>query len=272
MKKLSIITINYNNRDGLRKTIESVINQTYKDYEYIIIDGGSTDGSLEIIKEFESKINIWVSEEDKGIFNAMNKGILKASGEYINFMNSGDCFYLNDTLEKIMPFYSEDIILGKNTEERNEHYFGHPSQEITMLDLFRKGINHQSTFIKRELFKNNLYDESLKIVSDWKFLIDVLVFKNCSFRNIDTIVTAYDTTGISSTSKVQLASERNQVLRSMLPERIFTDYVRYANSDSPLLELTPYFNKTYRFQNFIVKLVALLIKIHTFTRNLYQKK
>lgn len=87
--KYSIITINYNNADGLRRTIESVVNQTYKDIEYIIIDGGSTDGSVDVIKEYGSQIDYWVSEPDKGIYNAMNKGILQAHGEYLNFMNSG---------------------------------------------------------------------------------------------------------------------------------------------------------------------------------------
>jgi Glycosyltransferases involved in cell wall biogenesis len=272
MKKLSIITVNYNNCKGLRKTIESVVNQSFNNYEYIIIDGGSTDGSVEVIKEFENRIDYWISESDKGIYNALNKGILKSSGEYCNFMNSGDCFYNNDVLQEILPYCNEDIILGKRKEKDFTHSYGHSSETITMLDLFRQSINHQSTFIKRELFKDNLYDESLKIVSDWKFLIEVLIFKNCSFKNIDTVVTMYDTTGISSTAKKQLATERDQVLRSMLPERIYADYVRYAKSDSPLLELTPYFNKTAGFQKFIFGLVAFLIKIYIFTQKISSKK
>ena len=87
--KYSIITINYNNRDGLEMTINSVLGQSYQDLEYIIIDGGSTDGSVEVIKKYESRIDYWVSEPDKGVYNAMNKGIGKASGDYLNFMNSG---------------------------------------------------------------------------------------------------------------------------------------------------------------------------------------
>ena len=99
--KYSIITINYNNRDGLEKTIQSVINQTCQDFEFIIIDGGSTDGSVDIIKKYNDRINYWVSEPDKGIYNAMNKGILQAHGEYLNFMNSGDCFFDNEVLNKV---------------------------------------------------------------------------------------------------------------------------------------------------------------------------
>ena len=90
--KLSIITINYNNARGLERTIKSVICQTFTNYEYIIVDGGSTDGSLEVINKYADHISKWVSEPDEGIYNAMNKGTRMASGEYFNYMNSGDCF------------------------------------------------------------------------------------------------------------------------------------------------------------------------------------
>ena len=111
--KFSIITINYNNVEGLRNTIKSVVNQTYTDYEFIIIDGGSTDGSVEVIKEYANIITYWVSEPDKGIYNAMNKGIEVANGEYLNFMNSGDCFYNNDVLQKVADYHLEkDMIVG----------------------------------------------------------------------------------------------------------------------------------------------------------------
>ena len=98
--KYSIITVNYNNKEGLRNTIESVIHQTYRDFEFIVIDGGSTDGSAEVLKEYDSQITYWVSEKDKGIYNAMNKGIAKATGDYLNFMNSG-------TASTTKRYYSE---------------------------------------------------------------------------------------------------------------------------------------------------------------------
>ena len=111
--KYSIITVNYNNKEGLRRTIESVIHQTFHDYEFIIIDGGSTDGSMDVLKEYDAQINYWVSEPDSGIYNAMNKGIAKAKGEYLNFMNSGDCFYTADVLEKVSLYNSNaDFIVG----------------------------------------------------------------------------------------------------------------------------------------------------------------
>ena len=111
--KLSIITINYNNKAGLQKTIDSVICQTWKDYEWIIIDGGSTDGSKELIEQYQQYFAYWCSEPDKGVYNAMNKGITKAKGEYLNFMNSGDCFVCDSTLMDV--FFKEisaDIVAG----------------------------------------------------------------------------------------------------------------------------------------------------------------
>ena len=101
LPKLSIITVNLNNKAGLQKTIESVFSQTFTDYEYLVIDGGSEDGSKELIKKYENKFVYWVSEKDKGIFNAMNKGILKASGEYLLFLNSGDYFYDSAVLDDV---------------------------------------------------------------------------------------------------------------------------------------------------------------------------
>ena len=110
--KYSIITINFNNREGLERTIKSVITQTCQDFEYIIIDGGSTDGSIDIIKKYANKIHYWVSEPDNGIYHAMNKGVQFAHGEYLNFMNSGDFFIDIEVLSDLFPFLNNDIITG----------------------------------------------------------------------------------------------------------------------------------------------------------------
>ena len=115
--KYSIITINYNNRDGLEMTINSVLEQTYKDFEYIIIDGGSTDGSLEVIKKHAAQIDYWVSEPDNGIYNAMNKGIRKATGDYLNFMNSGDTYHTSSVLGDIANLDSESITWSPSTAQ-----------------------------------------------------------------------------------------------------------------------------------------------------------
>ena len=112
--KLSIITVNLNNRDGLQKTIDSVICQTFRDFEWIVIDGGSTDGSKELIEQYADHFAYWVSEPDKGIYNAMNKGIKVAKGEYLQFLNSGDSLWNETTLQGVVPFFSgtTDIFYG----------------------------------------------------------------------------------------------------------------------------------------------------------------
>ena len=174
--KFSIITINFNHRDGLQKTIESVINQTYSDYEYIIIDGGSDDGSVEVIKEYSDKITYWVSERDKGIYNGMNKGITKANGTYINFMNSGDVFYSKDTLEKVCSLMDDsDFIIGKDYNkdpDTGEVFTTILPSRISMAAFYMWTLPHQSAFIRRSLFDHSPYDESLRIVADWKFYMD----------------------------------------------------------------------------------------------------
>lgn len=120
--KYSIITVNYNNKEGLRNTIESVIHQTYRDFEFIVIDGGSTDGSAEVLKEYDSQITYWVSEKDKGIYNAMNKGIAKATGDYLNFMNSGDCFYDEGVLGRVARVETDaDFIVGRDYHSTKRH-------------------------------------------------------------------------------------------------------------------------------------------------------
>ena len=127
--KYSIITINYNNADGLRRTIESVVSQTYADYEYLIIDGGSTDGSVNAIKEYEDKISYWVSEKDGGIYNAMNKGVKVAHGEYLIFMDSGDVFYNDRVLENIESFQkTDDIIVGRVLTSEGQEFMHQPQQ------------------------------------------------------------------------------------------------------------------------------------------------
>ena len=161
--KFSIITVNYNNKEGLRNTIESVIHQTFHDFEYLIIDGGSTDGSVDVLQEYNQQIDYWVSEKDSGIYNAMNKGIAKANGEYLNFMNSGDCFYSLDILERVAKYqYNTDFIVGKDYHFCEEKQQGHASilpPRTTMIHFFEATLDHQSTFIKKCLFENSPYND-----------------------------------------------------------------------------------------------------------------
>ena len=258
--KYSIITINYNNKDGLKKTIESVINQSYKDFEYIIIDGGSTDGSVDVIRQYADKINYWVSEPDKGIYNAMNKGIMQAHGEFLNFMNSGDCFYNNQTLERVSQIPDVGIIIGRSITSTNEIIA--PHDPVTLYNICIYGINHQAVFYKKDFCKKYMYDESLKYVSDFKLCIQCLIIDNCSYKITDEIIATYDTTGISSCNPIKVDQERDIVLQQLFPPRLAKDFEFFRQLRSPLLPDIKYISKTYLFHMFIYKFVhsAVILK------------
>lgn len=260
--KYSIITINYNNRDGLEKTILSVINQTCQDFEYIIIDGGSTDGSVDVIKKYADRIDYWVSEPDKGIYNAMNKGILQAHGEYLNFMNSGDFFYDNEVLEKVLlENYNVDIIFGKAFVNNSEvTYCVH--KEISLYSLCITGFNHQATFYKKILFDNLTYDESLLLLSDWKFTTQQVIFHHCSYKFIDIIIVDYNLFGISSNNKDLAKKEQIQIIQSLLPERISNDYIYFSHMRSPLIEIIPFLSSKDRLHKLIIIIVKIIIKLY----------
>ena len=244
-KEFSIITVNYNNTDGLRKTIQSVINQDFKDFEFIIIDGGSTDGSVEVIKEYEKHITYWISEPDKGIYHAMNKGILQAHGEYLNFMNSGDCLYNRQTLKLVHEkSNNEDLILGWRETDKGLIETFNP--QITALSLFEGGLFHQAAFIKRFLAQKYPYNENRKIVSDWQFFFKTIIIENCNYTVIEQPLCLYDTTGISCTNTKAAFLEKGELLKEMLPEKIYIDYLRFLRINSPIINLIP---EIYKYKN-----------------------
>ena len=260
--KYSIITINYNNKEGLRKTIESVVNQSCKDYEYIVIDGGSTDGSREVIEEYADRISYWVSEPDKGIYNAMNKGIKAAHGEYLNFMNSGDCFNNVNVLHDILPQLNADIVTGNSINEDLSARPFHVSNRPTMIQFYSNTVDHQASFISRQLFEDTLYDESYKIVSDWKFYVEKIIFQNCTFSLIPVTVAICQNGGISEVRKDLDAKERSDVLAKMFPPRVLQDFERFKDKESPMLDLIPQFNRTDRLQKHILKTVKAILKTY----------
>ena len=258
--RFSILTINFNNKDGLSRTIKSVTSQFFKDFEYIIIDGGSTDGSVDVIKENSKDINYWVSEKDKGVYNAMNKGIAQAKGDYLIFMNSGDCFHAPDVLSSVAD-YQEDIICGKVLKGDATIPSGHYKPTISLVDLMRGSLPHQAMFIKRELMLKHPYDENYKILSDWKFCIEALVFDNCSFRNIDVIVADYDTSGISTNSNGLLPKEREIILKELFPPRIIADYQRLYPVDDELLDQSLLLTQTAGARKLVKGFTNLVLRI-----------
>jgi glycosyltransferase involved in cell wall biosynthesis len=257
--KLSIITVNYNDAEGLERTIQSVISQTFQDFEFIIIDGGSTDDSVEVIKKYENYIDYWVSERDGGIYPGMNKGLRQAKGEYLNFMNGGDCYHSPEVLENIFALDTDaDIITGTHAENglRNVGKGG-----VTMLDLYKWAIDHQASFIRREVALRHPYDEKYRIVSDWKFFIEALVLDNCTFYYTDTIVVDVDMKGISNSNFVLDKQERKAVLHELFPQRVLQDYQLLASIHPSLLEVAPRISKSQKIQKAVLKLANQLLKI-----------
>jgi len=259
--KYSIITVNYNNKDGLRKTIESVIHQTYRDFEFIVIDGGSTDGSKDVIKEYDTQIDYWVSEPDGGIYQGMNKGIKKATGEYLNFMNSGDCFYDENVLQHIYDKQLVfDIIVGKDYHYNSQAQQGFCTilpPRISMLTFYIQTLPHQSSFFKRNLFDNTRYDESLKIVADIKFYIQKICVEGCSVGLTNEIICRREPDGISKLYNKQRIAEHQAVIAEYLPYGAIKDYQTLTQLD----KMTTY-KLLYLLENSKgLKIITYLIKI-----------
>lgn len=239
MNKLSIITINRNNAIGLEKTIRSVLSQTNTDFEYVIIDGASTDDSVKVIRKYASSFDKrlkWVSEPDKGIYNAMNKGLGFASGKYVEFLNSGDCLVGESVIGRVcsqlgdMPILYGNLL--KDMPGKSIHRDkGFEGKEITFLDFYTGTLNHSSAFIRRDLFEQyGLYDESLKIVSDWKWFMQVIVFGNEKPVYTDIDVSLFDMNGISETQHHLTQKERKRVLEECINPSILSDYRQWAYS------------------------------------------
>lgn len=212
---VSIITINRNNLVGLQRTIASVLGQTWKEFEYIVIDGDSSDGSAEFIRTKDSLIDKWISEPDTGIYNAMNKGIKMASGEYLLFLNSGDELYSSNILEQNKDDIKEvDLVYFNIQMISDDKAYIHKYPDKLNFEFFqRSALGHPVTFIKKTLFDDiGYYDESLKIVSDWKFFITAVVYKKCSYKKIDRVFSKFYKDGISSIYKDLCDEERALVL------------------------------------------------------------
>lgn len=253
---LSIITINRNNAEGLKKTLASVAAQTHRQIEHIIVDGASTDGSVEVIKEYEianqsaeMPLTIrWISEPDSGIYNAMNKGIMMATGEYIQILNSGDVLAAADVTARMIEALQDNnqprILYGNMIKHNTngtfvrdlclgDSYKANTNQivrqiEWTMNNFIRGTINHNPTYIHCSLYeKYGLYDDSLKIVSDWKWFVKAVVFGAEQVYYIPIDVTIFDMTGISETNLDAREQERRMELEKMFPIAVLKDYDRW---------------------------------------------
>lgn len=215
--KISVITICYNEKN-VEETCISVVNQTFEDFEWIVIDGGSNNDVLNIFQKYKDRINIFISEKDNGIYNAMNKGIKLSKGDYLLFLNAGDSLFDKNSLIKVSRFLGkEDIIYGNlKTIQNGKSNIQKFPQKIPYYWLAYYALPHPSSFFKKELFdKHGLYNENYKIVSDWEKYIEFIDINKCSYRHIPITVSTFYCNGISSTLNDLQQKERDDVIKKL---------------------------------------------------------
>lgn len=271
--KLSIITVNLNNREGLKKTLDSVACQTWRDFEHIIIDGASTDGSVEVIQEYEKSIansqdptakTHWKSEPDTGIYNAMNKGIRMAKGEYCFFLNSGDYLVDSDVFGKVFKnTFNEDVVYGYIDLDWGDHVSLGPSPTKISLRTFIEGsLPHSGgSFTRRDAFDRwGLYDESLRIVSDKKWFLKAVGLSNATTKYLDMKLSVFDCHGINCTQRDLCEQEETLVLKELVPQRILMDYLEFHHFEEVLAkkEQDIKSTKSYKLGFCLLKPVKLL--------------
>ncbi len=250
--KISVITVTFNSLPALQRTARSVACQDFADYEYIVVDGASEDGTRDYLDRQESGITRWVSESDHGIYEAMNKGVRMATGDFCLFLNAGDTFITSHTLSDIVPCLDDaDIILGNEVlvNENGKMCGFTPSRGcFTLRHLLTSSVCHQASFIRRRVLLEHPYDESLKLVSDWKFILERYLEGRVIMKTVDIDICFFYAGGRTDKNPDIGRSERARVL-SLYPE-----YVKFSSA-------TPRKNPIKR----ILDHIRLIIK-----RNKYQ--
>ena len=217
--KISIITVVLNDLEGLKRTAKSVLSQEGADYEYIVLDGGSTDGSWEYIDSLEFR-GIKRKAVDKGIYNAMNNAVVLASGDYCLFLNAGDTFCDKNVLAKAEAIVGTcDFYVGHTYEIGKRTIKGMAPDPLTLDYLMQTSIYHQSTFIRRELLLKHPYNEQHKVVSDWEFFFERWL-SGCTYQKLDFFVSNYYLGGFSFVHQDLIGKERKEFMQKLLPARI----------------------------------------------------
>lgn len=214
---ITIVTINLNNKDGLKRTIGSVVNQTFFDkVEYVIIDGGSTDGSVDVIKEYDDNIAYWCSEPDGGIFPAMNKSIEHINGDYVLYLNSGDILNKNNVIERVYGELDKDIVYGNEYKVNNKRTLARFPDNLNENFFKKSALPHQSTFIRAELLKQRGYSDKWKVLGDWSWLRERIMVDGVSYKHLNFPISDYDLNGFSTINQKLFFAERDKYYKQSI--------------------------------------------------------
>ena len=241
--RITVITVCRNSVDTIERTFTSVLNQHYLPYEYIVIDGASNDGTLGMILKyqrlFEAKNVLfqYVSEPDKGLYDAMNKGIVKATGKFLIFMNAGDQSLNEKVLSKCLPYFLQEIdVISGIGYLSGQKWIPAKATDLSVAFFLKKSLNHQATFINRKLFQDNLYRTDLKIVGDSVFFFQALIMDNASYVDIPIEIALCEKPGLSGQEKKAFA-ELEVSIKGMLPDRMVSDIDFLINYYNPAVRM-----------------------------------
>lgn len=233
--KITIITAVYNCVDKIEQCISSVVNQTYNNLEYIVIDGGSTDGTVDVIKKYDGKIAYWCSESDKGIYDAWNKGVSHATGDYINFIGSDDAMYGHEVIENIITYLDNDVdVLAGNiiiVNEKNAFELLKNNGRIKDKSNYKGGcIVTQGAFVRRELCAKYKFDTSYKVASDYKFFLQYYYDESVRIKFIDDVIQYFSDGGVSSTEFDFVKQEDNKIYKEFGLEKLIDCHLSESES------------------------------------------
>ena len=269
---LSVVTVNYNNAGGLERTARSIAGQTSAgDVEWIVIDGGSTDGSREVMERYAAFIAYSVSEPDKGVYNAMNKGVDAAHGDYLLFLNSGDTFYDSDTVAAFLRRRNtEDVVYGNvvlvDARGKDTGHTSLPPEPLRPSFFWHNNLCHQAIFFSRRCFEHYRYNEQLKISSDMELVL-TLLYERYSFGSFDRFIARYDNTGMSSTPEGQALwrEEFNEIIHRIFAEGVLAEIqTKFQYEDVDIARMSMDIINSNRFMRHLTRL--FLYPLHALAR------
>lgn len=266
--RFSVISVNYNNCNGLERTVKSVTVQNYPDYEYIVIDGGSTDGSVDIIMKYEDKISYWVSEPDDGVYEAMNKAVMLARGTHCIFMNSGDEFYSSSVLSEVAKYgdsYDLGVGISSNVSGGKVQCKVYPPKELSLLFWENYSVIHQAAFMRTDMLRERLYDTNYRIVADWKYMFSEYLTRQYNYMPLSVIVCKFEGGGMSDDA-VRRNAERAEALKELLPPMLLHNMelmkgLRLLASDYELYTLSNHILESRTLTRWLKIIMKLLCKL-----------